>query len=69
MLQQKITLGGFAAVHAFVVLEDVFDVVNLHRVVPFDLATVTANDFHAEPTGNHLALVAIFVTLIFGDVT
>ena len=47
MPQQEVAFRAFTAIHAFVVLEDVFHLVNLHGIISLDLATVTAEDLHA----------------------
>lgn len=38
--------------------------VNLHRVVTLDLASVATDEFHAQTSGNHLTLVAILEALV-----
>jgi hypothetical protein len=40
--------------------------VNLHGIISFDLTTVTAEDIHAQTSGNHLPFIAVLVALVLG---
>lgn len=64
MLEQKIALGALTAVHTLVVLQYVPHIVHSHRVVTLDLAAVTANNFHAQTSCDHLTFVSVLVVLV-----
>ena len=66
MPEQEVAFRAFTAIHAFVILEDVFHIVNLHGIISLDLAAVTAEDFHAQTSGNHLTFIAVLVALVLG---
>ena len=64
MLKEEVAFRAFAAVYTFIILQYVLHIVHSHRIVSLDLATVTANDFHAQAPWDHFAFVSVFEALV-----
>jgi len=66
MLEEEVAARRGAAIHAFVVAQDVLNAVQAGWGVLAVLAAVTAHDLHAKPAGDDLALVSVFVACVLG---
>lgn len=66
VLQQKVALGAFTAIDAFVVLQDILDPVQAWRIVSPVLTPVAAHNLHPQPSRHDLALVAILEARVLG---